>query len=233
MEVLSFLRDKNSELAHFYIIEGARGLPEAALLAALESRGISTRGNPEVLVLSYESFLIEHAQDLRAKEKERGSDAQTFFIVSALSYAHEAQQALLKMFEEPRQDAHFFVIVPKAEHLLDTVRSRGALVRMISAENTDTVLLAKELLKATPAERLEKIKKLIASHEDDDTSGALREFARTLTSALARVLSESKTPRDYSSHDVFVFEEFLKAEKFLINRGAGVKMILEHLMLII
>lgn len=53
---------------------------------------------------------------------------EVVFVVVARSINHEAQHALLKILEEPPAYVRVYLVVPNAEHLLPTVRSRMALV---------------------------------------------------------------------------------------------------------
>lgn len=230
MHALSFLSDKDAALSHLYIIEGDKDSVLPILEEGLLARGVEMRGNPMVINASYESFLVEDAKNIRARESERAvNDGHAFFILSALSFAHEAQQSLLKVLEEPRGETHFFLIVPKAEHLLETVRSRG---QVISVESDNPLLKeAKKLISLSPKERLDEVKKILTEHEDDESSGKLREYARQLVGALEKIIR--KNPADYSKHGIFILEELLMTEKYLATRGANVKLLLEHLMLVI
>ena len=57
--------------------------------------------------------------------------AQTkkFFIIQTDFFNEAAQQALLKIFEEPASDVHFFILTSRASALLDTLASRLVYMR--------------------------------------------------------------------------------------------------------
>ena len=71
-----------------------------------------------------------YARDLknRASESALGNTGK-FFIIDTKAIVHEAQDALLKLFEEPTVGTHFFFILPNSEILKDTFRSRFQIVR--------------------------------------------------------------------------------------------------------
>lgn len=68
-------------------------------------------------------FLIE---DARAVEKESfiAENSEKIIVIMAQSYKNEAQNFLLKLFEEPPKNVHFILVAPSKNLLLPTVRSR-------------------------------------------------------------------------------------------------------------
>lgn len=68
-------------------------------------------------------FLIE---DARAVEKESyiAETSEKIIIIMANSFRNEAQNFLLKLFEEPPKNVKFLIVAPSKNLLLPTVRSR-------------------------------------------------------------------------------------------------------------
>ncbi|MCW1360037.1 DNA polymerase III subunit delta' [Campylobacter sp. US33a] len=68
-------------------------------------------------------FLIE---DAKAVEKESyiAERTQKIIIIMAHSFRNEAQNFLLKLFEEPPKNIKFLIVAPSKNLLLPTVRSR-------------------------------------------------------------------------------------------------------------
>lgn len=64
-------------------------------------------------------------QDTLRKPIEK---SQRTFIISARSILHDAQNALLKIFEEPNEYTVLYLIVPSEDMLLPTLRSRLHLI---------------------------------------------------------------------------------------------------------
>ncbi len=71
---------------------------------------------------SFEQFGIDEARELIALAGLKNFN-EAVFLVGAASITGEAQQALLKLFEEPQQGTVFVLVVPHGV-LLSTLRSR-------------------------------------------------------------------------------------------------------------
>src|SRR3989344_512465 len=105
-------------LHHAYLIEGAREEIVPEILTFIESLGIQTSGNPDFLHISTDSFKIEDARNLKTYGAEKSfSGGKKIFIISTNNLLLEAQNTLLKMFEEPTEDTHFFLVVPERNAL--------------------------------------------------------------------------------------------------------------------
>ncbi len=79
----------------------------------------------DVLHVVRERFGIDDARELSAIASQTPFAAPVrVFVVVAGDIAPEAQNALLKLFEEPPKHARFYLIVPSVSFLLPTLRSR-------------------------------------------------------------------------------------------------------------
>src|ERR1035437_6840420 len=113
--------DKNN-LHHAYLIEGAKEEVVPEILELMRSLNIETSGNPDFQHISVDSFKIKDARNLKAFGSEKGFSAgKRIFLISANNFLLEAQNTLLKMFEEPTENTHFFLIVPDINSLLQTL----------------------------------------------------------------------------------------------------------------
>src|SRR3989344_4999324 len=91
---------KNS-LHHAYLIEGDREKIVPEILEFLKSLGIE-KGNPDFFHIELDSFKIDDARNLKSYATEKGfSMDKKVFLISANSFLLEAQNSLLKLFEEP------------------------------------------------------------------------------------------------------------------------------------
>src|SRR3989344_368475 len=109
--------DKNN-LHHAYLIEGAREEIVPEIFSFCESLNIKTSGNPDFCHITIDNFKIDEAFDLRSMSGNRGfSSAKKIFVISVNSFSLDAQNVLLKMFEEPIENTHFFLVVPDANSL--------------------------------------------------------------------------------------------------------------------
>jgi DNA polymerase III delta prime subunit len=106
----------------------ATGSPEAAvkaIYAALEEvLEIPTKGNPDFWHGTYGQFGIDESRELKAMSSMKAFGERRAIVVETLVISTDAQQAILKLAEEMTGNAFFFLIVPSAEHILPTLRSR-------------------------------------------------------------------------------------------------------------
>ncbi|OJI09119.1 MAG: hypothetical protein COV08_02085 [Candidatus Vogelbacteria bacterium CG10_big_fil_rev_8_21_14_0_10_49_38] len=83
------------------------------------------RQSPDLWWQHHESFGIKDSHELIEKESRRSFGGRgRFFVLEIFSMTPEAQNALLKTFEEPASGSHFFLIAPSDEIFLPTLRSR-------------------------------------------------------------------------------------------------------------
>lgn len=134
-------------LAHAYLIEGAPGSGRhmlvdtilSALIASPLMRKKLAEGNcPDLHIVEADKgkrFIgIDKIRAIRqvAPIKPNDLDFHIFLINNAHNLTVQAQNALLKLLEEPPGAAYFFLICESASSLLSTVRSRAPILRMQS-----------------------------------------------------------------------------------------------------
>ena len=222
---------KLENLHHAYLIEGDTTVVAPLLTTHLESIGIPMSGNPNVRLLSYESLLVDDARDIHAKQIERSEDGgKKVFIISSQFINHQAQNALLKTFEEPTEGTHFFVIMPSIQSLYETLISRFQIIKQEGLEQSSDE--AKKFLSQSVVERLEYIVSFIKTHEDDENSGGVRAHATTLVSGIEKILYRSTNDEQKKSL-LLVWQDLERARGYLGTSGASVKMILEQLALVL
>ncbi len=219
---------------HAYFIEGSTETVPA-LLEFLESCGIACQANPDVSILEYSTFGIDESRELGKQQIQTAvsSDAQSkkIYILTVGSFTSEAQQSLLKMFEEPAPGVHFFVITPDIETLLPTMKSRAQLIKNQNKENDSKP--GQKFLDLSKPERLAYIAKIIKSHDKDENSVLLKEETLGLINSIETALYKGKNFQQLTQSDFLAFDELSKARDYLQMRGSSVKMILENLALVI
>ncbi len=202
---------------HAYVIEG---MPDAVLPELerfLAQQGIAIRGNPDYHARLAEQFLIDDAHALIAGARLRAVTDKKIFIHAFGFITHEAQNALLKLFEEPPLHTHFFLIVPTASLFLPTVLSRVRIVSM-HASHTDTAAATdvERFLAAAKAKRLDAVKDMVADR---------LQAIRFLDELERYYVAHEKTPA--------TLETLYRAKNYMRDRGASPKMLLEYLALMI
>lgn len=216
-------------LNHVYLVEGEIFQTEKILKEFLVLRGVDIHNSTYVQTENYESLSIEKAKLLKSYQSERSSSGENkYFIITATGINHEAENALLKMFEEPTEGVHFFFILPKVDILSDTLRSRAHIIHT----NTYTPdIFVKNFIKQSISDRFKSITEIINLYKNSDTSGPLRDHAVNILDHLEKIIYEKNNK--VTQDDVFKYKEILKARKNLSLPGSAVKMILEHIALVI
>lgn len=137
------LKEELKKLSHHaYVIVGGLGVgggqnTHDVLLEVLNKvHKIPIRANADLFDRSYENFTIDNAREIKAVHEMRPvkEGAKQIFILTMNGITVEAQNALLKLLEEPAEYAHFFIIIPSAGLLLPTVKSRVCIVSDIVSD---------------------------------------------------------------------------------------------------
>ena len=227
--------DKNN-LHHAYLIEGARAEIVPQILDLMQEFGVAVTGNPDFLHITLDSFKIEDARNLKSFSVERGiSENKKIFIISANNFLLEAQNTLLKMFEEPIENTHFFLIVPDINILLPTLVSRFYL---ISARQglAEGIKEAEKFIIMPLQGRLDFIKELLADGDEADTEVIVLDSARAkalkFLNSLEFVLHKQFIPRVPLGRVDF-FRQIFKVREFLRQPGSSAKSLMESVALTI
>lgn len=210
-------------LHHAYGIVGGEELVPELLERLRRVGGFSSRGNPDYWFGRFESFGISEARALKEAAGRRAvASGKRVFVIVASVLTVEAQNALLKIFEEPGPETHFFLLVPSFEILLLTLRSR---MHLIAADNSARTLTAspdaEKFLSSRAGARLEFVKGLLSESEEGARSRGVA-FLRALELKVARAGVREGTP---------ALSEILLCARYARDRSPSFKLLLEHLAL--
>ncbi len=229
--------DKNN-MHHAYLIEGNSLEVVPEVFEAMIDLGIKTQGNPDFSHIHLDSFKIEDARNLKSFAFEKGNSAnKRIFLISTNSFLLEAQNAMLKMFEEPIHNTHFFVIVPDVSSLLKTFTSRFYLIKSKINENNESKE-AEKFIAMPLKNRIDFIKELLTEPEGDEdlvvelSSGldSARPKALKFLNALEVSLHQKMSKTLFDTH---VFDQIFKVREFLRQPGSSVKSLMESVALVI
>lgn len=220
-------------LHHAYLIEGEREKTAGEVLEFIKSLGIETVANADVSHIALDSFKIDDARNLKSYASEKGfTTSRKIFIVSANSILLEAQNSLLKMFEEPIENTHFFLIVPDVNTLLKTFASRFYLIKN-EGDNAIELKEAEKFINMPLASRINFIKELIAEEEGGDEIPILnstRSKALKFLNALESVLHQKMSKATF---DTSYFHQIFKVREFLRMPGSSTKTLMESVALVV
>lgn len=222
---------KTGYLHHAHIIEGAYDAVAPKLVSALAKHlNIETKGNPDLIERFYESLGIDEARELKSAEKFAGfGSSKKIFIIGAESFTHQAQNALLKTFEEPTAGTHFFIILPRKEMLLPTLLSRVLVVSGKASNEDETKVFAEKFLDATLEGRFAIAKKMAEKRAGEVVD---RELFRRMLDHIERILY-TRTVGKRDDVTANIFREIFQAKTYLSNPGSSPKMLLEHIAIVI
>lgn len=222
---------------HAYAIVGGTDVRPELLSLLQGEHGVVIRGNPDLFVQKYEALSIDDARGLKEAhatrpfsgggvEGKKGKGARKFFILEIDSITHEAQNALLKIFEEPNDYAHFFLIIPSEELLLPTLRSRLFVVHprvALGGHSKGSPWNAADFLASTPAERIALVDKLAADiSEGKKPKTAALDFCAELSRHLRAGGIEK---------NVAALSSIAQTESYLRDRAPSIKQLLEYVAL--
>lgn len=222
------------DLYHSYVVEGAPEDVIYSLRSFLENRGEVNKNSPDVMLSLFDSFAMEDSHNIKEWYQNKSTDGKKkICIIGAKFINREAEQALLKVIEEPTANSHFFIVVPDSSLLLDTILSRVHLIKDNSNDNIDEDKIAENFIKQTPNSRIEEIADIIKEFKDNENSGGLRHKAITLINGLERIIYKKWKDDVNNENYKFILNELKNCRGFLSTPGASVKMILEHIALVI
>ncbi len=187
--------------------------------------------NPDVLVRQWEKFGIDEARELTQQASLKSTSGRSLFVLGISSITSEAQQALLKLFEEPNQGAIFVVLIPHGI-VLPTLRSRFLPYPEVLKTKADTGD-AKEFLASTYAKRSARVTAFL-KNDDEDTREQTRTFVNGLESLLYAELQKLRRPEGVgvptkASGDIIAgLTDIAHFRQYLGDRAPSLKMILEH-----
>jgi len=222
------------DLYHSYIIESDESDTVFHLRKFLEERGDIDINSPDVLCQTYDAFSISDSPIIKEWHSESGTSVKKrVCIIGAKFINHDAERTLLKILEEPALNTHFFIVIPNALMLLDTIRSRAHVVKITNSENNILKKSAKEFILLKPKERIDVVAQMIKDNEDSIGSGALRYNAIELINGLEQIFYQKFQSNKNDKKIQFILEELKNSREYLSLPGCSPKMILEHISLVI
>ena len=177
--------------------------------------GITMQQNPDVVHFILERFTIEHARELKEQAAQTPLGSARVFIIKTTSILGEAQNALLKLFEEPSSRSHFVIILPNASQLLPTVRSR--LLHAGTFTQQERQLERAELfLSSTIGERIEMVEDIIKNKD--------RTTARELIHEIEHALHSKGVTNNVES-----LKDVALASQYILDTSSSVKHVVLHI----
>ena len=221
-------------LYHSYVIEGEPNMVSSELMTFLEVRGDIKKQSPDVLCQIYESFTMDDSDQIKDWHSKSGiTNGKRVCIIATKFINREAEQALLKIIEEPAIDTHFFIIIPDSSVLSSTIISRVHVVKTEAEDNREIKKETLSFLESSPKDRIDKVALIIKNNKNLEDSGQLRYYATSFVNEMESIFYQKFKKDKNDKKIIFILGELQKARGYLSTSGASVKMILEHLALVI
>lgn len=223
---------RTGRLHHAYGLLGEREEVRAELYDfLLKDLKFPITNNPDFWLGDFNVFKIDYSRNLNELHlKLPVKHDRKVFVISANFMTRGAQNSLLKIFEEPRADTVFFLLLPYGTELLPTLKSRlffgnqGTIAPRPSLTKEVKSQEAEEFLRAKIGKRLELITKILKDIKDEKSTKA---EAISFVKNIELVLSQEK------KKDFLIIKELEKAIGYLNDEAPSIKVILEHLALVL
>lgn len=201
----------------------------------IKELNFSITNNPDFWRGEFDVMDIEDSRDIKSSHQNKPTTGdKKIFIVSANFITEKAQNAMLKLFEEPRGDTHFFLILPSLNNIIPTFRSRLFVIDINlpaqADESSSSAINSREFLKMQIGKRIGAVKGFCESVSDEEESKIkIIKFINSLEIELKSKANFLKTTKD----ELKMFEELEKVRQYASEQSPSLKMLLEHLSLIL
>lgn len=213
---VSFLNDSGLWAHHAYGIEGNPETSVSWLQAQLAL-------GPDLSIYKDEQCDIELVRTVRSRADETGFGKRRAFIISGYRYTSEAQNALLKMTEDPIAGTAYFLVVPRNSHFIPTLRSR---LHVVAAPKENRFSKETEaFLTASVPERLKIVEKLLEGHDEHGEKRLVAEKLDQFTQELAESIRKARTSGGISPAE----KEILFVREYIYDTAASLRLLGEHL----
>jgi len=230
------LHGAGNNLHHAYCILGnTDGIINELEKFFLKDLNFSISNNPDFWYGEFDVMDIADGRTIKSLHQNKPTFGdKKIFVVRANFITEKAQNAMLKLFEEPRGDTHFFLVIPSLNNIIPTFRSRLCIVDTnLTAQMGEiggSLINPKRFLEMPIGERMETVKKMCESISDEEESKIeVIKFINSLESELKKKINFLKTEND----EIKMFEDMEKIRQYASEQSPSLKMLLEHISLIL
>lgn len=205
-------------LHHANLLIGTPGEAESYLHSYYDNLGIRLANNPDFIAFRGETFGIDEARELRILSTRKAVTSSKIFLITPMRLTLEAQNALLKTFEDPCPDTYFFLAVREESLIVPTLLSRMQTIRLHGGDvSVDTD--AKKFLSSSLKDRL-----IFAKEFADDPPAGGKNLPIFLDDLLhlLRKRSERKS-----------LEKVYVVRRSIGDSGIASRLVIEHLSLVL
>ena len=193
-----------------------------------EKFNINHLQNPDFYHEKFETLGIDDSRKIKESHLSKSftQDGKRIFVIEASNMTHEAQNSLLKIFEEPHEDSHFFLVMPSAQILLPTLRSRLLILNYGESDEQQDTEVKKEIesfLKLSKKDKIAFVDDLAKDISDEKKN---KSDAQEFLAGLELVIYKK-----YGLEKADALKAILKARDYLNDRSPSIKQLLEYVVL--
>ncbi len=214
---------------HAYFIHSFKDSVEKLKNYLKDTFNIEHAQNPDFYHEKFETLGIDESRRIKENHLSKSfvAGGKRIFIIEADAMTHEAQNSLLKIFEEPHENIHFFIIMPSSVILLPTLKSRLMIMRVQSETEVESGIFSlkdiENFLKSTLKERIDFVDE-IAKKISDEKLG--KKDAIEFLEKLEHVLYKKGIKKNEKT-----LKAVLQAREYIGDRSSSIKQILEYIAL--
>lgn len=232
MKSLSTSFKKSGNLHHAYILEGHHHSIYPSLCQFCEKElKFKTRANPDFYYEVFERFSVSDARKLHEMQMRKTTNVgRKIFIIAFTFITKEAQNALLKVLEEPTEGTHFFFITTNTKTLLDTVLSRVVHISDMADSSLEEVEEdARKFLKSSYKKRMDFVAGMVGDIQKEKKSKADVLF---FLQSLEHLIHQDFL-KDPDKEKARGLKEVHLVETYIHDQGSSAKQLLEHISLVV
>jgi DNA polymerase III delta prime subunit len=226
---------KTGRLHYAYAILGERGKAKEELFAFLErDLNFPITGNPDFWQGDFNVFKIADSRRLfEAHLNKPVKHERKVFVISTNFITKDAQNSLLKIFEEPRAGTVFFLVMTSITDIIPTLKSRLMIGKILKEGKRDGLTDAEEFLGAKVGKRLQMTSKIVKNIKDEKIT---KSEAITFIKNIERVIKANwklKKTDHGRGENILAIEDLEKAISYAGDESPSIKVILDHLALVL
>ncbi len=193
------------KVSHAYIFAGKRGVGKTTVATALAD-ALTNGSVADVTLVTNEHYGVESKSDTLSVDTVRSAaadmymkpymaDKRIFIIPNAEKMNAQAQNALLKIFEEPPSYCVIILITQNGNMLLQTIRSRAVTIRFgvlsdseVRSYVAENGINASDIVVRLAAGSIGMVQELSKNEELEDVLGAFVELFKKIGSGSAECI---------------------------------------------
>ncbi len=216
---------KKENLSHAYLCLGEYEQNKLYFEESLKDLGLklNTPGN---FIFIGNTFTKDDADQLNSWyiKGATADSPYTIAVISAGTLKTDAQQLLLKVFEEARNPYIFFIFAPYGTEILPTIKSRCSLVELINNNSSASGKEIQKFIKMSAGERIKHITEQIKNKESSEV--------RTFTEELVRNLINHYHSDGFGKNKD-ILNKLLQAQNSLATGHIAPKFILDYVVTVV